>query len=55
MYATAIDIFSNLLHWNAHSFDAIHAVTDDGFSLSKVQQFHTTNKPLLCLQNIRLN
>ena len=55
MYATAIDIFWNLLDWNDHSFDAINAVTDDGFSLSKEQQFHTTNKPLLCVQNIRLN
>lgn len=46
MHATAIDIFSNLLHWNADSFDAINAVPYDSFSLLKEQQFHPTNKPI---------
>ena len=39
MYATVIDIFSNLLHWNANSFDAINAVTDGGFPCQKNSSF----------------
>jgi len=35
--------------------DTIDVVTGDGFSLSNEQQFHTTNKPILALQNIPYN
>jgi len=36
-------------------FYTIDVVTDDGFSLSNEQQLHTTNKPILAVQNIPYN
>lgn len=44
MHAIAVQIFSNILHWNADNFDTIDVVTD-GFSLLKEQQLHATNNP----------